>query len=299
MYTNNRRLANGRRERGMGQYRRPDSLDEALKVLSAGSWTLLAGGTDHFPARVDRFSDEDILDLTAIPPLRGITEMPDHWRLGALTTWTELADADLPPLFDGYRRAAREVGGRQVQNTGTLGGNLCNASPAADGTPNLLALDARVELTSAAGRRELGIPDFVLGNRRTARLPDEIVTALIVPKPAAATRSAFAKLGARRYLVISIVMIAARLEIDGGRITRAGISVGACSAVPQRLPALEARLVGQALSSRLRDLVAASDIAGLAPLDDVRGSAAYRRAAAVTLLRDTLAELSQPSSEAA
>ncbi|MFM9616317.1 FAD binding domain-containing protein, partial [Streptomyces niveiscabiei] len=76
------------------------------------------------------FADEDILDLTAIGALRGITELADHWRLGALTTWTELAEAALPPLFDGYRRAAREVGGRQVQNAGTLGGNLCNASPA-------------------------------------------------------------------------------------------------------------------------------------------------------------------------
>lgn len=283
----------------MGQYSRPDTLDEALRILSAGSRTLLAGGTDHYPARVDRFTDEDILDLTAIGALRGIAELADHWRLGALTTWTELAEAALPPLFDGYRRAAREVGGRQVQNAGTLGGNLCNASPAADGTPNLLALDARVELTSAAGRRELAIPDFVLGNRRTARLPDEIVTALIVPKPAAAARTAFAKLGARRYLVISIVMVAARLEVEGDRIARAGIAVGACSAVPQRLPALEARLVGQSLASGLHDLVAASDIAGLAPLDDVRGSAAYRRAAAVTLLRDTLAGLGQPITEAA
>lgn len=283
----------------MGQYSRPDSLDEALKILSAGSRTLLAGGTDHYPARVDRFADEDILDLTAIGALRGITELADHWRLGALTTWTELAEAALPPLFDGYRRAAREVGGRQVQNAGTLGGNLCNASPAADGTPNLLALDARVELTSAAGRRELAIPDFVLGNRRTARLPDEIVTALIVPKPATEARTAFAKLGARRYLVISIVMVAARLEVEGDRIAKAGIAVGACSAVPQRLPALEARLVGQSLAGGLHDLVAASDIAGLAPLDDVRGSAAYRRAAAVTLLRDTLAGLGQPITEAA
>jgi CO/xanthine dehydrogenase FAD-binding subunit len=283
----------------MGQYSRPDSLDAALDLLSAGSWTLLAGGTDHYPARVDRITDEDILDLTAIRALRGITEMPDHWRLGALTTWTDLAEADLPPLFDGYRRAAREVGGRQVQNTGTLGGNLCNASPAADGTPNLLALDARVELASATGRRELSIPDFVLGNRRTARRPDEICTALIVPKPASDSRTVFAKLGARRYLVISIVMVAARLDIEGGRIVRAGISVGACSAVPQRLAQLEARLVGQSVSSKLGDLVAASDIAGLTPLDDVRGSAAYRRAAACTLLGDALAGFSQTQTEAA
>lgn len=299
MYTNNRRLANGRRERGMGQYSRPDSLDTALATLRAGKWTLLAGGTDHYPARVDRITDDDILDLTAVAGLRGIAERPDHWRLGALTTWSDLAEADLPPLFDGYRRAAREVGGRQVQNTGTLGGNLCNASPAADGTPNLLALDARVELASEAGRRELGIADFVLGNRRTARRPDEIVTALIVPKPAGETRTAFLKLGARRYLVISIVMVAARLDIAGGRIVRAGIAVGACSAVPQRLPALEARLVGQSATSRLRDLVAADDIAGLTPLDDVRGSAAYRRAAACTLLRDALDGLVPAQTEAA
>jgi CO/xanthine dehydrogenase FAD-binding subunit len=96
---------------------------------------VLAGGTDFYPARVGRAIDEDILDITAIGELRGIAEDADGWRIGATTTWSELIETRLPPLFDGLKLAAREVGGRQIQNAGTIAGNLCNASPAADGVP--------------------------------------------------------------------------------------------------------------------------------------------------------------------
>ena len=135
----------------MGRYERPPELAEALEVLSGGPFTILAGGTDFYPARATRPVTEDVLDVTGIASLKGIEEEPDHWRIGALATWSELIAAPLPPLFDGYKLAAREVGGRQIQNTGTLAGNLCNASPAADGTPNLIALDALVELASPRG----------------------------------------------------------------------------------------------------------------------------------------------------
>ena len=111
---------------------------------------MLAGGTDFYPARVGRAIDEDVLDIGGIDVLRGITAGPAGWRLGATTTWSELLEADLPPLFDGLKQAAREVGGRQIQNAGTFAGNLCNASPAADGVPALLALDAEVELAGPA-----------------------------------------------------------------------------------------------------------------------------------------------------
>ena len=137
----------------MTVYARPIGLDEALQVLSRGGFSILAGGTDHYPARVGRALRENILDLSAIPALRGITERDGHWRFGANTTWTELIDGKLPPLFDGLRQAAREVGGLQIQNRGTIAGNVCNASPAADGIPPLLALDAQVEVASSAGTR--------------------------------------------------------------------------------------------------------------------------------------------------
>ena len=133
----------------MGVYLRPRRLEEALSALarpSAQPHTVLAGGTDFYPARVGRAIDEDVLDIGGIDVLRGITAGPAGWRLGATTTWSELLEADLPPLFDGLKQAAREVGGRQIQNAGTLAGNICNASPAADGVPGLLALDAEVEI---------------------------------------------------------------------------------------------------------------------------------------------------------
>jgi CO/xanthine dehydrogenase FAD-binding subunit len=274
----------------MGIYLRPAELDEALKALAAHRLTVLAGGTDFFPARVGKPLDDDVLDITALAALRGIADTGAAHRIGALTTWTDLIRADLPPHFDGLKQAAREVGGVQVQNTGTVVGNVCNASPAADGMPNLVALDAEVELASNAGRRTIPLASFVTGNRKTQRQPDEMVTALLIPQPAQSARSTFLKLGARKYLVISIVMVGAVVETDGERIARARIAVGSCSAVAQRLPALEAALQGQVLSSAAK-AVTAAHLALLAPIDDVRGSAEYRRDAALTLVRRALKEL--------
>ncbi|WP_337875935.1 FAD binding domain-containing protein [Elioraea sp.] len=275
----------------MTGYLRPATLDEAVAALAAGPRTPIAGGTDIYPARIVATPDEDLLDLTAIAALRGITADAAGWRFGAATTWTDVIEAALPPLFDGLKAAAREVGGVQIQNAGTLGGNLCNASPAADGAPNWLALDAEIELASAAGTRLLPVRDFLLGNRRTARRPDEILTAIRVPRPESRARGVFLKLGARRYLVISIVSVAAAAQFEAdGRIASARIAVGACSPVPVRLPALESRLAGRHADPAL---VEPADLAPIAPIDDVRGTAAYRRDAALTLVRRALAELAR------
>src|SRR5689334_19111108 len=203
----------------MGAYLRPHSLDEALSAL-ARPHTVLAGGTDFYPARVGRSIDEDVLDIGGIGDLRGISEGEAGWRLGATTTWSELIEADLPPLFDGLKQAAREVGGRQIQNAGTIAGNLCNASPAADGVPCLLALDAEVEIAGPRSRR-LPLRQFITGVRTTALARGELVVAIHVPRARHDARSAFLKLGARRYLVISITMAAAVLEFVGERVAAA------------------------------------------------------------------------------
>src|SRR5215813_11955281 len=137
----------------MGLYLRPRTIEEAVAALAAGGPTVLAGGTDFYPARVGRALDDDVLDITAIAALRGIREVDEHWRIGATTTWRDVIAAERPALFDGLKLAAREVGGAQIQNTGTVAGNLCNASPAADGIPPLLSLDATVELSSRSGIR--------------------------------------------------------------------------------------------------------------------------------------------------
>jgi CO/xanthine dehydrogenase FAD-binding subunit len=277
-------------------YLRPNRLGEATVALSSGGpggapWVLVAGATDHYPARVGRLPEEDILDLSGITRLHGVRREAGGWQIGALTTWTDLVETSLPTLFDGLKAAATAVGGLQIQARGTIVGNVCNASPAADGMPNLLALDAQVELLSRQGARIVPIGAFVTGNRTTVRRPDELVTGIYIPEPMADTtvRATFEKLGSRAYLVISIAMVAAVVEIDrSGRIERARIAVGACSEVAQRLPALEAEIAGRPASMETAALVRADHLSALTPIDDVRGSAEYRRDAALTLVRRAL-----------
>jgi CO/xanthine dehydrogenase FAD-binding subunit len=273
----------------MGRYLRPTSLEAALELLARSRPTILAGGTDHFPARVVSAPDEDILDISGLPGPREITSDGTHVVVPCLATWSDLIRANLPPAFDGLRAAARQVGGAQVQNAATVLGNVCNASPAADGMPCLLALDADIELASAAGRRVLPLTEFVLGPRKTARRPDELALGLRIPLPTAPARAAFEKLGARRYLVISIVMVAAVAEfLPDGRIARARVAVGACSPVAARLPALEAALVGHWPDPAL---VQPEHLSALAPIGDIRATADYRCAAALELARRAVAAL--------
>ena len=279
----------------MASYLRPTQLKQALAALAAGPRVILAGGTDFYPARVGRPLDDDVLDITALPDLRRISETSSSWRIPALATWSDVIGQPLPALFDGLKLAAREVGGVQIQNLGTVCGNLCNASPAADGVPNLLALDTEVELASVHDTRLVKVADFVAGNRRTVRRPDELVTGLRIPKPKLPTRSTFLKLGARKYLVISIAMVAAAVELDKGRIAAARFAVGACSAVAQRLPDLERELQGCRLEPRLAGVVAPRHLAHLTPIDDIRGTSDYRRDAALTIVRRALTQLAGSS----
>jgi CO/xanthine dehydrogenase FAD-binding subunit len=275
-------------------YLRPTRVEDALAALASRSMSVLAGGTDFYPARVGRPVREHILDITALSALRGIERAAGGWRIGALTTWTDLLRSSLPTAFDGLKRAAREVGGLQIQNAGTIGGNLCNASPAADGVPVLMALDASVELASIYGVRELPLGEFLIDARRTRCEPNELLTGVRVPECGPGARSTFRKLGARRYLVISIVMVAVTLHADAdGLIQGAGVAVGACSPIARRLPTLEAALQGRRLSEPLAQLVQPGQLAGLAPIDDIRGSADYRLDAAAALLRSALEELSR------
>lgn len=263
-------------------FARPDTLTQAIALRAQGC-RVLAGGTDLYPGAGAELSG-DVLDLTAIPALRGISQGADGLRIGACTTWSDLAEATLPPALIALQQAARQVGGRQVQNAGTLGGNLCNASPAADGVPPLLALDAEVEVIGPHGARSLPLDQFITGPRRTALAQGEILTAITLPNSALAGRSAFVKLGARAHLVISIAMVAARISLEQDRITQAALAIGSCGPVACRLPQLEAAILGLTLPKAL-DQITPAALDALSPIDDIRATAAYRREAAAELLR--------------
>ena len=262
----------------------------------------MAGGTDVYPAYASRPIDKPVLDITALPGLRGVTDDGEAWLIPSLTTWTDLAETALPPELDGLLAAARTIGGRQIQNAGTVCGNVVNASPAADGLPNLLALEAEVALASADGERIVPIADFVLGNRRTDLRPGELVTGLRVPKitdgspgSARVARSTFLKLGSRVYLVISIVAVAAVLVVERGVVVDARVAVGACSPVARRLRGLERELRGRRAGPSLAMVPAMEHLSPLAPIDDVRGTGDYRWDAALTLVRRAIAEVASMS----
>ncbi|MBK8208951.1 MAG: FAD binding domain-containing protein [Rhodospirillales bacterium] len=279
----------------MGAYLRPASIDEALDRLSTGGWKVVAGCTDYYCRPDAQPLADHVLDLTGLSEARGIVDDGKLFRLGALTTWAELAAAHLPPQFDALRDAARHIGGIQIQNTGSIGGNLCNASPAADGVPPLLIMDAAVELRSLFGARVLPLTEFILDSRQTALRPEELLTAILLPKRRGRHASRFRKLGARSYQVISIVMVAALLETDDtGRIAEAAVAVGSCSSVALRLSALEHALIGRDVAGRpLSTLLDAKHFAQLKPVSDVRGTAEYRRDAARLLVGRALEEVQE------
>jgi len=274
--------------RDLVRYAKPRSLEEALGLLAEGEWRVLAGGTDFYPALGARPLRDDVLDINGLDALRGITETSTEIVIGARARWADIINHALPDAFAALKQAAREVGSVQIQNVGTVAGNLCNASPAADGVPALLILDAEVELAARSGSRVLPLASFITGNRRTARRADELVTAIRLPKSSLAGTSSFFKLGARRYLVISIAMAAVRLAMEDGVVTEAAVAVGACSEVAQRLPGLERSLAGQPARTLGSVPLDPAHFVGLEPIDDVRGSKAYRVSSAREIVRRAL-----------
>ncbi|MEC7397888.1 MAG: FAD binding domain-containing protein, partial [Pseudomonadota bacterium] len=268
--------------------------DAALGLLAQGEWTIIAGGTDVYPMATDAHAwggegPRRLLDVTDIGEMRGIETRPDGHRIGGRVTWSDIVRADLPNYFDSLRLAAREVGGVQIQNRGTVAGNICNASPAADGVPPLLSLDAIVDIAGADGTRQLPLAQFIEGNRRTALKSSELVTGLFIPKRDSSSRATFLKLGARRYLVISIAMVAVTLDFyDAETIQDARVAVGACSEVACRLPGVEDALKGKSMTSDLARVLTSEMFEALSPIDDIRANAVYRRNAAETIVRRAL-----------
>ena len=268
----------------------PESLTEALNLIAAGSTKIVAGGTDFFPALQDNVAPGDLLDVSRIAELRTITRDNSAWRIGAAVSWSEIQKAELPACFDGLKLAGYEVGSWQIQNSGTIAGNICNASPAADGVPPLLVLNASVELSSVDGVRVVPLQNFVTGVRKIDLRDNEIVSAILIPDFPENASSHFLKLGARKYLVISIAMVSVVIWKNAEHcIEGAHVAVGSCSAVAARLSGLEAALQGKTYQDLVGDArIWAEHLDILSPISDIRGSREYRLNVAKELCRRTV-----------
>ena len=256
----------------------PLNLADALNVIQDGGTKIVAGGTDFYPSLKQGERYDSLLDVTRVPELNGIQQTAEGWRIGAATKWTEIVNADLPCAFNGLQLAGREVGSIQIQNQGTIAGNICNASPAADGVPPLLTLNALVELASVSGKRVVPISEFIIGSRQTKLQSNELVVAILIPNTKTSLLSSFIKLGSRKYLVISIAMVSVVIDVVEEKIKEARIAVGSCSAVAKRLVELESYLAGQSIANLADCSNFASQIEYvIEPITDHRATSKYRK----------------------
>jgi xanthine dehydrogenase small subunit len=254
-------------------YRRPDDLATALRLLADHPFTVMAGGTDLL---VKNELEAPILDITGLAELTEISATADSVRIGAGVTFTELLASDLVQTWcRPLSQAAAVVGGRQIQNQGTIGGNVANASPAADTLPVLAVLNAAVELRTVGARRLVPVEKFCTGPGRTDLQPGELITAIIIPKAPPESLAFFVKVGPRRAQAISIVSVALRARTDGNRLRGVRVSYGAVSPVVTTDPEVATLLESAPLTT---DLVrAAASRSGAVPIGDIRASATYRK----------------------
>ena len=278
------------------EFLQPRTLQEALAAKAERPEAVpIAGGTDVMvELNFDRRRPKAVLDLTRVPELAGWDRDDGRLRVGAGITYTR-AIAELAGELPGLAVAARTVGSPQIRNRGTIGGNLGSASPAGDCHPPLLAMEAEVEVASAGGSRRVPADQFFTGPKRSALRADELICA--VHLPAAAGPQQFAKIGTRNAMVIAVCSFALVLDPARGRV---GTGIGSAGPTPLRAREAERFLqgvldeqglwgsrapIGEAAAARFGELVAAA----ARPIDDVRGTAAYRVHALEVLARRTLA----------
>jgi carbon-monoxide dehydrogenase medium subunit len=240
---------------------------------------VIAGGTDLVPAvRAGRREPSVLVDLRRLS-LNRITVEQDHIRLGAGVTFTDiLASVPLAAEYPALQEAAAEVGGPPIRNRATLGGNLANGSPAADSAPPLLVYDASLVIAGPSGEREVPAAAFFEGPGRTVLRPGEILTGVVMPRPTGPTRSAFFKLGPRLAMAIAVVSVAVRVtEDDVGNVAECRIALGAVAPTPMRADAAELIVSSEGLTTDSIAVASAAAARACSPIDDIRGTAAYRR----------------------
>ncbi len=260
---------------------RAHSVDEALEWLSewGADGCLLAGGTDvMLQYRRGEITPGAFIHIEGIKPLSSISEN-SRTQIGALATHYVLAgDTAVASRSPALARAACLVGGWQTQAVGTVGGNICNASPAMDLAPPLLVADAHVTLASKSGERRIPLEEFFVDRRTTVRRPEELLTVIDLDPLPPGGAERYVKLGRRGAMDVAIVGLAVRLgfKIDG-TIETARIAVCSVAATPRRIPEAEAALVGAHLEADTLADAGQALVAAVSPIDDARGTASYRR----------------------
>jgi xanthine dehydrogenase small subunit len=266
-------------------YLRPRSIDEVLQFrASHPDWMLLAGGTDLLVDSNHRKTPIGIIDVWRLASLAGIRQRDAAIEIGAGTTWMEIERHPLIRVgFLPLAEAAREIGARQIQARGTIGGNVGTSSPVGDSLPVLLALDASIEVASVRGSRRIAYSEFCTGYRKTALAADEIVIAVHIVTPVASTRMLWRKVGTRKAQSISKVMGAAAIVLDGGTVVSARVALGAVADRPIRLTAVEHAVAGLSLHQAAEAARHAVPLA-ISPISDIRSTSDYRRAVAGNLV---------------
>ena len=277
----------------------PDSLGNALALLTQGprQYRPFAGGTDLMVLlNAGLLPAARFLDLSRCQELRGIQETSTHLSFGALTTFTELRDCKaVHQHFPNLVKSARLTGALAIQNRGTLGGNIANASPAADTPPSLLAYGTEVELISLRGTRCVAYEAFHQGYKKMDLAPDELLHRIIIPKPLGRTFHFYRKVGTRQAQAISKICLAACARIENGTVAEFRVGLGAVAPVPARAWNAEAVILGKPLEALPIEEAQLALLADISPIDDIRSSAHYRRVVSQKVLGQMLRELSQSS----
>jgi CO/xanthine dehydrogenase FAD-binding subunit len=273
----------------------PETLADAYAILAErGSGVrVIAGGTDLMVLMNAHQLDAALfLDIWRVNELRGISDEGEHLRIGALTTYTQLTHS---PLVQRYGpalvAASRTIGAVQIQNRGTLGGNVVNASPAGDSLPVLAAYDAELEIGSARGLRHVAFNTFYTGYRRTVLAADELLVAVRLPKLKAGERDFFCKVGTRRAQAISKVVMAARAAASERVIESIRIAVGSVAPTVIRAPQTEALLMGQAITPDIIKQAQDRLAREVSPITDLRSTEHYRRTVTGNVLAKCLRQL--------
>lgn len=257
------------------------TLDDALARLHelGADCTILAGGTDVMVQYLrGEIEAKTLLHIGRLPELEDLTVNDSSTVLGALLTHRTIAtDPRLADRLPALAEACATVGGWQTQEVGTIGGNVCNASPAADTLPPLLVADAVVSLASKTGRRSVAIADFITDRRVTSARPDEMVTHLELTPCRRGTGEVYLKVAPRTAMEVAVVGLAVRLTLADGVVTSARLAANAVAPVPLRVSEAEEALVGSRLEGAAVDEAARLVAAAARPIDDNRASAAYRR----------------------